>query len=64
MIGERVLWLQVLLIGLQDCARGNEIGWIWSKDLVLVCHLAEVSPDQVRFAFQINKARLAKMGRI
>lgn len=55
----RRLWLEVLVIGLTDAARGTDPGWLWSADFAAVCEPALVSPHLVRRAFPVRRDELA-----
>ncbi|SFP35029.1 hypothetical protein [Tranquillimonas alkanivorans] len=49
---ERVLWLSVIYVGLQDAARGQDPHWLYSDDFKTVCALAQVDAFFVRLAFR------------
>ena len=46
------LWRAVLVAGLHDAAKGDDPGWIGSRDFVQVCHLAQVEPQAVLRAYR------------
>lgn len=45
------LWRAVLVAGLHDAAKGDDPGWIGSRDFRLVCALAQVNPEAVQRAY-------------
>lgn len=47
---ERILWLFVVVQALEDIAHGRDREWLGSPDFVLVCDLAEISPEAVLLA--------------
>ena len=46
------LWRSVLIMGLNDAAKGRKAAWIGSADFAHVCYLAQVDPQAVLRAYR------------
>jgi hypothetical protein len=54
---EARLWHAILAHALHDAAKGDDPGWIGSRDFRLVCTLAGLEPEAVSARFEPDRFR-------
>ena len=57
---ELALWRAVLVAGLSDAARGQDAGWIRSRDFAMVCYLAGLDPQAVLRAYKPERFQIQR----